>query len=135
MIPRPALSPARAALRRAVTHPSGGLEIACADNTAELFLAYALTAGLERPSGLERLRTIAAVKLVLDVLTMELGAEGLEVHLASLTPSPWVAGIISVLNDPRFAAELQQYHGCGVTTQIAALRDAQLLAVTPGGVA
>jgi hypothetical protein len=66
---------------------------------------------------------------------MELGAEGLEVHLASLTPSPWVAGIISVLNDPRFAAELQQCHGCGVTTQIAALRDAQLLAVTPGGVA
>jgi hypothetical protein len=46
-----------------------------------------------------------------------------------------VAGIISVLNDPRFAAELQQCHGCGVTTQIAALRDAQLLAVTPGGVA
>jgi hypothetical protein len=135
MIPRPALSPARAALRRAVTHPSGGLEIACADNTAELFLAYALTAGLERPSGLERLQTLAAVKLALDVLTVELGAEGFEVDLASLTPSPWAAGIFAVLKDPRFAAELQQCFGRGVTTQIAALRDSQLLAVTPGGVA
>ena len=135
MIPRPALSPARAALRRAVTHPSGGLEIACADNTAELFLAYALAAALERTSGLERLRTIAAIKLVLEVLTVEMGAEGIEVRLEALTPSPWVAGILAVLKDPRFADELQQCLGRGVTTQVAALRDAQLLAVTPGGVA
>jgi hypothetical protein len=134
MIPRPALSPARAALQQAVTDPYGGTETACADSSAELFLSYVLAAALKRPSRTERLRTIMALELAIDVLIIQLGAEGAEVCLAALERSPWMQGIHAALTDPRFAQEFQKLHADGVATRIAIQRDAQLLAVTPGGV-